>query len=452
MRSVWCSSMGARPSPTDAPEAGVPPRLWRGTALQVAGRVYGSACTFVSLAIVARVVSEGDFGRFTFYLALFALLDAAVDMGTGTVALRRVAADRWATAPVLMAARRIRVRLGVLGVLTVGLLAHAFDEPGAVWITLAALYPITHAWELSATVFKDQLAWGVPVALRALAATLRLGAVLSLAHFDVTSPGIYLAATAAGSALANFLLHRAASSELPRPTIPVQPARGLLREAWPLGLALLCQQGYFYVDNLFVRELEGDVALGHYNAAVRTLSAAIMVAQFAGATGLPWLVRRSADHDLARSVAQLAQPLALAAALGAGVLSVLAGPFLELVFGPSFRAATGSLVLFTHAVVLIHVGAVVLTAVVSLGRPRAVLAVAGLGLALNVVGNALLVPRFGIEGAAIATVATEALVVLSSIAVLVRTGANPLAHRPLLWLAIPLVYWATRALATVVLP
>ena len=121
-------------------------------------------------------------------------------------------------------------------------------------------------------------------------------------------------------------------------------------------------------------------------------------------------------------------------------------------FGPSFRAATGSLVLLTHAVVLIHVGAVVLTAVVSLGRPRAVLVVAGLGLALNVLGNALLVPRFGIEGAAVATVATEALVVLSSIAVLVRTGANPLVHRPLLWLAIPLVYWATRALATVVLP
>jgi O-antigen/teichoic acid export membrane protein len=370
-----------------------------------------------------------------------------VDLGTGSVAVRRSAADRWATAPVLLAARRIRFRLGLVGLAGVALTTWALDEPGRGWIVLAAAYPLTHVWELSATVFKNRLAWGVPVAIRAVAATLRLAAVGALALTGVASAGAYLAATAGASALANFLLHRAAWPHLPKPTIPVQPARGVLREAWPLGLALVCQQLYFYVDNLFVRALEGQAAVGQYNAAVRTLSVAIMVAQYASATGLPWLVRRGGVGDLGAAVARLAQPLALAAAVGAGALSGVAGGFLALVFGAPFRAAAPALEWLLGAAVAIHVGAVALTAVVSLGRPRAVLAIAASALALNLVLNALLVPRLGIEGAAIATLATEVAVALGSVATLVAAGANPLGRRPWVWVLVPIAYWGARAAA-----
>ena len=46
-----------------------------------------------------------------------------------------------------------------------------YDEPGRVWIVLAALYPLTHTLELTATVFKNRIAWGLPVAVRGSAFT-----------------------------------------------------------------------------------------------------------------------------------------------------------------------------------------------------------------------------------------------------------------------------------------
>jgi O-antigen/teichoic acid export membrane protein len=435
-------------SEAESADPGVPRRLWRGTALQVVGRVYGSLATFAGLAILARVLSEGDFGRFTFYLAVFALLDAAVDMGTGTVALRRVAANRWETVGLLAAARRVRVALALLGLLAVGSSAYLLDEPGWGWIALAAAYPLTHAFEVSATVFKDRLTWGVPVAIRAVAASLRLAAICLLALGEVKAPAAYLAATAAGSALANLLLHLAARPHLPRPTIPVRAASGLLSEAWPLGLALICQQLYFYVDNLFVRAIEGEVALGHYNAAVRTLSAGIMVAQYAAATGLPWLVRRSGAGGLGEAVARLAQPMCLAAAMVAGLVGPFGERFLELVFGPDFGAASTALDWLLGAAVAIHAGAVALTAVVSLGRPRAVLSITLAALAINIVGNSLLVPSYGIDGAAQATFATELAVVVGALLVLGWSGSSPLRHRPWLWAAAPALYFGARLLSS----
>jgi hypothetical protein len=51
-----------------------------------------------------------------------------------------------------------------------------------------------------------------------------------------------------------------------------------LRACAPIGLAGLCQQAYFYEDNLFVRALRCKEELGANNVGVRILSVLIMVA------------------------------------------------------------------------------------------------------------------------------------------------------------------------------
>jgi O-antigen/teichoic acid export membrane protein len=67
--------------------ADVPRRVWSGTALSIAGRLWGAVCTMALLALLSRHLAQAEFGRLTFYLALFALLDALVDFGTGSVAV-----------------------------------------------------------------------------------------------------------------------------------------------------------------------------------------------------------------------------------------------------------------------------------------------------------------------------------------------------------------------------
>jgi O-antigen/teichoic acid export membrane protein len=431
----------------------VPGRVWRGTVLLVVGRMWGSACTVFTLWLLARHLTPEGFGRYTFYLAIFMLLDTLADFGTGQVAVQRTAHDEAAIPEVLAATRRIRFAMGSLGVVLVGGGAFVFGEPGAGWILLASLYPVTHICELSATVFRNRIAWGIPVTMRAIAAAMSLVFVLILRSTDDIEPAHYLCAVALGSALANFLLHWASSKHLPRVRASSIPIREIFLVALPLGIGALCQQAYFYVDNLFVRRICGAELLGQYNVGVRVMSYTIMVALYATQVALPWLAREHQRGELASAVARLTQPLFALAGLGSGILWPWTEQLLSR-FRPGFEAAGPSLRWLLCATTTIYAGAGLMTALVAAGRMRSILAIAATGLATNLVANTFLVPARGIEGAGIATFLTEAVVTLSAAAALARIGASPFrGTRALGWLGGPVLFalaaWASAHLPLV---
>ena len=72
----------------------IPRRVWGSTGLLMLGRLWGSGCTLAYLALLARHLTTQGFGRFTFYLAVFLVLDALVDLGTGQAAVQLSAAQR----------------------------------------------------------------------------------------------------------------------------------------------------------------------------------------------------------------------------------------------------------------------------------------------------------------------------------------------------------------------
>lgn len=411
-------------SPTsESPTQRVPGAVWRGTALQVLGRFWGAGCTVLILWLAARELEPQAFGRFTFYLALFAWLDSFANMGTGEVAVQRTAAHPEQTESVLGGARRIRLLAGAIGVALTTAIAFGYREPDAWLLVLAALYPVTHVLELSATVFRNRIAWGVPVAMRAIASALSLGFVAALAANEVRSPALYLLGVAAGSTLANVALHLSARRHLPRTGAAPAPWRELWSEAWPLGVSALFAQTYFYVDNLFVRELRGEEELGPYNIAVRVLSYSIMIAQYTSLTVLPWLRRRHFDGQLGPALAQLGPPLFAFAGLGAGLVWPWTTELLEL-FRPGFGVAGAGLKWLLGATVAIYAGATLLTAVVALGLNRQRLWISAGGLALNVLANFWAVPKYGVAGAGLTTFATEVFVALAAAWVLARRGVQ----------------------------
>jgi O-antigen/teichoic acid export membrane protein len=360
--------------------------------------VWGSACTLLTFFLLSRHLAADDFGRFTFYLGVFMLLDTLADFGTGQMALERTAHDEQHVPEILSAARRVRAGMAALGVVVVGGGAFLLGERGAIWILLASLYPLTHVCELSTLVLKNRIAWGIPVAVRAFGSALSLAAVLVLRGLGDREPSHYLLGIAGGSALANFVLHLCSRGHLPRrPALPVS-ALAFLRDVLPLGLASLCQQGYFYIDNLFVRPICGPTELGRYNTGVRVMSYGIMVAIYATQAALPWLARAHRRGELSEAVQRLAWPLFAAGSAALGLAWPWAPEILAL-FRPDFASAAPSLRWLLCATAMVYLGAVLMTALVAAGARRAILLIAALALAVNLVANTLLVPRLGIEGA-----------------------------------------------------
>ncbi|MEO6709005.1 MAG: oligosaccharide flippase family protein [Planctomycetota bacterium] len=414
--------------------------VWRGTGLQIAGRVWSAICTLWIYRIAGDALEPAAFGRFTFYLSLFTWLDTFVALGTGEVAIQRTAGDPSAVPAVLLAARRIRIIAGLIGVLAVAALCFGFDEPGAAWIVLASCYPITHSLELSTLVWRNRIAWGRPVAIRAAASTASLAAVAWLGRSGGADPALLLVAVAAGSTLGNFLLHFAARRHLPSSPPGLAPARGILAAAWPLGLSALCAQAYFYVDNVFVRAMQGEEALGPYNVAVRVMSLTLLLAQYATLSALPWLARCAAEGTLEAAIARLGPRIFAVAGVGCGLL----WPWTEVILERLVRGASiagDSLRWLLLASVAIHAGSVLLTAVVAARDNRAKLTIQLGGLALNVAANFWAIPRFGITGAGMTTCATESFVACGAAIALARRGVVPFRGKALLaWSGGPVLF------------
>lgn len=419
------------------PSSAIPRRVWTGTALQIAGQVVQRGGTLVALMLLSRHISEAEFGRYTFYVGVFAFLDALTDFGTSQVAVQRTANDPWAVPGTLRVARRIRVAMASLGALGLALATWSRGEEGWMWIALAGLYPITHALELSALVWRNDMDWRKPVLIRASGSLVRLGILVALVALDVRSAAVYVLGTALGSSLANFGLHFAARKELPKPTIEVAAPRGLIRQCAWLGAAGLCQQAYFYIDGLYVRAWCTPEALGHYNAGVRLLSFAIMVATYASVTSLPWLARERANGGAGRAAARLGAPLFALACCVAGLCWPHVGWILRTIYKDGYEAGAGAGRWLLLAAVAVYAGSAFLNAVVARGETKGFLAIAASALVLNVSLNAWAVPAHGIEGAGLVTLATEAWVALASLALLVKRGERPFDARAWLWIAGP---------------
>ncbi len=452
IRSLFAPGAPGAPGAPAGADSAVPRRVWGATLLLALGRQWSALCAFLALGCLARGLELAEFGRFTFYLALFSLLEVLVDCGTSTVAVQRGAQGAAEFAQALAAGRRVRLGSSAVAAALVCLTGALQDPAQAGWVALAALSAFARVAELSAVVFQRDIAWGLPVALRALGATLRLAALASLVALGARSFGPYLAVHAGTLALGNVAIHFVARRRLGAATgaSTSSGAAGMLRTALPLVAAGLCQQAYFYVDNQFVRSLHGDAAVGRYNAGMKLFSWLVFFAAFTTTTALPWLARRFRDGQLGGAVVRLAQPLLVLGCAAVGLLWPWSAEILRLVYGEGFVSAAPSLRWLLAAVLAVYAGAPFLTAVVATGRSRAVLAIAGLALLVNVTANALLVPRHGIEGAAGATVLTEGAVLLFSIVSLSGLRIVP-RERPAAWLFAPLAFAATWGLSRAVL-
>jgi O-antigen/teichoic acid export membrane protein len=158
------------------------------------------------------------------------------------------------------------------------------------------------------------------------------------------------------------------------------------------------------MDLVMLGMFETDEMVGHYAVAARVVVASTLVLTAVNQVLHPRLAAAYADRTdtLSNLVRQVTVAMVVIATLIVGTLLAARGPVLQL-FGPNYEAAA-------PALVILAVGQFV---VLATGPAGAVLLMTGhehkqrqatmVAAAVNLLGNALLVPAFGMVGAATAT-------------------------------------------------
>ncbi len=373
-----------------------------------------SAVLLLVLFVVAgRTLGEGEFGKFSFALALGMIFETLMDFGLHQVTIRAVARDKSRATELLHHALGIKLMWtgGALTALvaTATLLRAEWDVRIACYLIGGSLvlrsYMLTIRGVLQGL---ERFGWDSVVVAVDRAVLLVFGLAALASGSGLRGLVIaFVAARAVALALSTWLTHAQLGG------IGVRFDRAIWRDlqttAVPFGFFLIVINLYSYVDSIMLGKMRTDAETGLYTAAYKTYEGLTYAASVIAAVLTPRLANLFvSDRRQHRRLALLgvAGSAGLAVAIG-GVAYVLAAPLIALLFGAAFVPAADPFRILCLGLAFVFAIWVLHAVAISVNRERLLLKTALVGLTVNVGVNLYLIPRMGGNGAALATVLGE---------------------------------------------
>lgn len=374
------------------------------------GEVAARLLSFGAMVVAARALGAPMFGVIGVATAVTLYLNRIVDWGFELgLGVREVAArpgELGRILPTLLLAR-LGLAVTAIGVMTLaGLLL--LPEPDGSTLLLSSLSLLGTGlgarWALLG-LGEHRLAALATLAAQVLTAVL----LLLLVHGPGDVSGVPQAQLA-GELLLAFL----ALVVLRRRGVPLrletdrEVIRPLVSRGGALATSALLGLVIYNVSFLFLRAVEGPAAVGYLSAAVAVVTFFLNVGTAYSMSLLPSLAALVADRQkqvaLFQTAALHVTALALPIAIGG---SLLALPLVALLYGSGYLPAAAPLALLLWSVPICVLRDLPLMALQSAGREAVVLRVTALAALLHLVLNFLLIPRWGLVGAASAGLITE---------------------------------------------
>lgn len=186
---------------------------------------------------------------------------------------------------------------------------------------------------------------------------------------------------------------------------------GILRSAWPFVLLVGFSAVYNRIDVLLITQFLNFTQTGLYTAAYKffdllsffpSLVSHVLFPVFAG------LMAREALIEVRQNLEKYLRLMLVAALPLAAGGAVLAKPLIILVAGSEFAPAAPVLSVLVWAIAILFVYIPLNSLVISQLTKKAA-AITGVNVVVNIIGNIILIPHYGIMAAAVMTVVSESI-------------------------------------------
>lgn len=407
-----------------APEAG---RLLRNTGSLMAGRLAVAALSSTATVLIARQLGPHGFGQFTSIFSLLGMLSIVTDLGLGRVAVSGFARAGDDKASYAGSYLLLRAGLGVVGYLVALAWTLVAGYPAeVVAATAVGGLVVVFATPSSAYDLAFQIHNRLP--LLAVAGFIGQLAQVALTVALVLHGGTlmwFMVPAVVNSGLVLMWMSRTAHRLMPiEYRIDVTVWKRLIREAAPLTVGAAFATLYYRIDSLMLASLDSFEAVGSYGVAlkfadlVHFVSTAMTVALMAPLS-TSWVEDRAAFAGHLRNGIRV---LAVAAAAALGGFLLFASDLAHLFYGNEYADTGRAIRLLMGAESISFFSALATTALVAARCHRRYPLITFAGLVLNVGVNLVVIPHWSFEGAAGATLLTEACVGVLLWTQVLRTG------------------------------
>jgi O-antigen/teichoic acid export membrane protein len=390
--------------------------------------VIAKIASVVFFVAVARELGETGFGDFMFALSFTTVLIVAAGFGTEDLLAREVAREQSRVHDYLSNVVALKTALSVLVLLAaaaiVNLAGYSAEARAAVYI-LGAAIAVENLGRTWHSVFQAFERMGyISVALITQRTVTAIAGVITLVAGGglIAVSLVYLGGAILGLVI-NFLTLR---RFVVRPRLAVNRSRWLpiLKAGLPIGLITVLFPALLKIDQVLLSFFAGgdNREVGYYAAAFRLIEATMFVAWAFSSAVLPWLARQGPDDQVAlargyelgmKAMAVTLLPMAL-------TFSLFAPDLIDLFYGSQYESAVFPLVMLGSITLFYGLNTLAATALVARERPLAFVRLVVVVGIQNIAMNAVLIPRYGADGAAVTAAVSG--VILTTAAIYVVQG------------------------------
>lgn len=394
-------------------------RLFRRFLSLFSAKALTTVIAVLSTPVIVRLLGARQYGDYAVVLSVFSLymipVSAGVTQGVQKFVGERRGSEHWREHVVrfylLLATVLVVVGAAILLLLTVlGIPGRAFGGEFTAYFYL--LVGFVFVAQFRAVGVRTVLGFGLehvsgPLDVTRKAVTVSVGVALVVVGYDVAGMLVgHILSNVLVALVAGYVIARQVSVRAVLRPVESFPYRELLSfNAFSVLLSLLVLSLY-HVDIIMLRVFTDGASTGYYKGALALSEylwfvPLVLQSLLLHSTSSLWAEGRV--RELTELAGRLTRYVVLLVVLLAVGLATLADRVVPLYYGPSFSVAVGPLLLLIPGAVGFAVARPLQAIVQASGRVRTLVGAVSVAAALNLGLNALLIPRFGMAGAAVAT-------------------------------------------------
>ncbi len=379
-------------------------------ATQILGKIFSSLIGLLAITQMCRYLTVEDFGGYTLAFSFLSFFHPVVDMGLNTIASREIARDPAKMNSMLSGVLCLKIILAAVAVFLIlcliNLLGYPLGIKQLILLTSFSLFNTVLGTLEVVLIVNQRLFW------LALSQVLS-GVIFLLIVYVVMAFGQGISALIAAQIFSVFISYLIilvaikGSFCLKKPTwLSVVSS---FSQALPLGITSLLVAFYFNIDVILLSKLMDARAVAYYGSAYRLLSLMIFIPHAVMMSLFPILTRSRQQGPKALSLI-FTFSFYLLMLIGVPVaiwVTCYSRPIVELIYSNTYQPAVSVFRVLVWAGLAIFASHLAGYTLVVMDKQKFGIFISFFALVSNVCLNLWLIPHYGIDGAAIATVITE---------------------------------------------
>ncbi len=359
---------------------------------------------------VARYLGPEQFGLFSFASAFVGMFGAVAGLGLQSIVVRDIVRDPACKEETLGTAAVLQLLGGFLSYgCVLGAIFMMRPEDTLAMLLVAILGSImlfrfsdVALYWFESQVLSKYIVW-VQNGCFLIFAAIKVGLIASNA--PLLAFAWATAAEALIVALLIFFMLGLRGPKLQQLRFSLLRAKALLADSWPLLLSAMSIMVYMKIDQIMLGQMLGDDAVGIYSAAVRISEVWYFIPMMIVASVFPSILeaKKRDEAQYLQRLQRLYDLMVWMSIVIALPMTFLSAPIVVALFGEAYVDSGAVLAIHIWASVFVFLGVASNQWFVAENRQILGFQRTFIGLIVNIILNYILIPRFGVIGAAVAT-------------------------------------------------